>query len=121
MTFKPRYTVFVWIFAFLISSYFTFWVETKWGVYFYLYIPIAIILSVVLFGTNLKGKLDISMRVIAAIFLCLGLLLARYFICCSGEQGGMGVLFVGTPVLGLTLLIYTLLILIQWFKTLSRN
>ena len=104
MKFKLRHTVYFLIPAYLISAYFTFWQETSWGIHFYLYLPVAILLSVIVFGTNLTGKLGIAIRIVAAVLLILGLLLANHFVCCSGEQGGIGVLFIGAPVLCLSLI-----------------
>jgi len=116
MKFRLRHTVYFLIAAYLISAYFTFWVETSRGIHFYLYLPVAILLSVIVFGTNLTGKLGITMRIVAAVLLILGLSLANHFVCCSGEQGGIGVLFIGAPVLCLTLFLYLLFYVFQWRK-----
>lgn len=113
---KLRHITLLLFVIYLISSYFTFWVEVKWAFIFHLYLPIAILLSVALFGTSLVNKFDITIRVISIIFLIIGLGFAYKFVCCSGEQGGIGIMFLGAPILFLTFLVYSILWLIQRFK-----
>jgi len=113
MTFKRHYIALALIATYLISGYFTIWVEVSWAVYFYLFIPIVILSWIILFGTNLKRTFDVLFRVFTGILLLSGLLLANHFICCSGEQGSIGVLFIGAPILCVLVFTYLLLYLIQ--------
>ena len=113
---KRRYiTLFLFV-TYLALSYLAFWKQIDWAFMLQLYLPIAILLSVALFGTNLLNKFEVTIRVVSIIFLVIGLGLAYNFICCSGEQGGVGVMFLGAPILFLTFLVYLILWLIQKFK-----
>jgi hypothetical protein len=102
--------------VYLVSSYFSFWVETIWGLYGFLYLPIGIASSIILFGTNLRGVLDIIIRTVSAIILMAGLCYAYISVFSSGEQGSVGILFIGAPALFLIFLVYVVLWLIQRFK-----
>ena len=102
--------------AYLISSYFTFWVETSWRIYGFLLFPVVILSSVVLFGANLKGKLNIVIRLVSAIVLSAGLWFGLSGACCPGEQGAIGLLYIGQAALFLVFLAYLILWLIQRFK-----
>ena len=113
---KLRYITLLLFVTYLISSYLAFWVEIEWAFILQLCLPIAILISVVMFGTNLINKFDVTIRVISTIFLVIGLGFAFKFICCSGEQGGIGVMFLGAPILFLTFLVYFILWIIQKFK-----
>jgi len=102
--------------TYLLSSYLAFWVEVEWAFILHLCLPVAILSSVVIFGTNLKDKFDISIRTISGLSLILGLGFAYKSICCSGEQGGIGVMFIGVPVLFFTFLVYCILWSVQILK-----
>jgi len=98
-----------------------FWVEIEWAFIPFLFLPIAILGSIALFGTNLVGKYDLSIRAISIISLIVGLGLAYEFVFRSGEQGSVGVMVLGAPILFLNLLIYSVLWLIQRFKKVEFN
>lgn len=74
-----------------------------------------------LFGTTLQRKADIFFRALATLGLIAGLALANHYICCSGEQGAVGVLFIGLPLMITLLLIYTLLCLVQYIIKTRHN
>ena len=116
MIHKLRYSTLLLFILYLISNYYTFWVETDWGIYFYLYLPVAILISVILFGTNLTKNFNVIIRVTSTIFLLTGLGIAYKFICCSGEQGAAGTMIIGAPIIFLTFVVYVILWLIQKFK-----
>lgn len=99
--------------CYLVSIYFSFWCVTGWGLYGFLYLPIAIALSVILFGSNLRGVLDKIIRSVSAIVLFSGLSLVYYGVFFSGEQGSILILFMGAPMLCLIFLIYAALWLVQ--------
>ena len=116
ITFKFYFITLILFAVYLISSYFSFWVETTWGIYGFLYLPIGIASSIILFGSNLRGILDIVIRAVSAIILLSGLWYVYSGVCCSGEQGAVVIMFIGAPALFLIFLVYVVLWLIQRFK-----
>ena len=116
ITFKFYFITLILFAAYLISSYFSFWVETSWGIHGFLYLPIGIASSIILFGTNLRGILDIVIRAISAIILLASLWYVYSGVCCSGEQGAAVIMFIGAPALFLIFLAYVVLWLIQRLK-----
>jgi len=103
---KLRYLTLLLIVIYLLSSYLAFWVEIEGALFLYLCLPVAILSSVAIFGSNLKNRFDGTIRIISIIFLIIGLGLAYNFICCSGEQGSVGLMFIGAPILFLTFFVY---------------
>jgi hypothetical protein len=119
MTSKLIYITFFLVLTYLMSAYSVHWLEiTKYGILYLksFYLPIAILVSVILFGPNLKGKFSLFFRIITTVILVLGVSLSIYYwTSCSG-LGCMGLLFIGAIALGLTLIIYIALYIIQRFK-----
>lgn len=90
-----------------------------WTEYFFdlfLYMPIVVLTLILLFGINLGGKYDVTMRVASGVLLIAGLSFAYYSVCCAGEQGAVGILFIGLPTMGTLLILYFVLKLIQFLR-----
>jgi hypothetical protein len=98
------------------SAYSVYWLEiTKYGMLSlnWFYLPIAILVSVILFGPNLKGKFSLIFRIITTFILILGIFLSMYYWSSCSGLGCMGLMFIGSIALGLTLIIYISLYILQ--------
>lgn len=75
--------------------------------------PIPILSFVVIFGTSLGRVSNTILRAISLILLAGGLYQANRYICCSGEQGAVGVPFLVMFGMAIFLLMYSLLFAIH--------
>ena len=119
MTSKSIYITYFLVLIYLTSAYSVHWLEiTKHGILYLqsFYLPIAILVSVILFGPNLKGKFSLFFKIITTVILVLGISLSIYYWTSCRGLGCIGLLFLGAISLGLTLIFYIALYIIQRFK-----
>ena len=68
--------------------------------------PIASLLIIVLFGCGLTPIQDKIFRILAFVLLLVVICFSVYSVFYAGEQGAIGLIFVGIPSVGLCLLLY---------------
>lgn len=86
--------------------------------YLFAFLPIPILVLTIIFGSNLGHVSDLFLRLASAILLLGGLYQANQYICCSGEQGAVGVPIVIILVMSMYLLAYGLLAAMSLLKNL---
>ena len=119
MNYKFSYITCFFIFIYLISTYSIHLLNYKndWLFISYYFVqPIAILLSVVIFKTNLEGKISFIFRIGTAIVLLAGLCLGIYFWSTCNQLGCIVLLVLGLPALLLALIMYLTCYTVQWFK-----
>lgn len=121
MNIKFVYITYFLICAYLVSAYLFFWLEinTHWPFHLF-YLPLAIFLAVIFFGSVLKGKLAIIFKIAAAAILFCGAFFTIYTLSNCTGLGCISLLFLAPILLGLTLVIYIFYMRFKGLKKLKK-
>ncbi|MBX2868357.1 MAG: hypothetical protein KTR18_06755 [Acidiferrobacterales bacterium] len=83
---------------------------------FWLMIPMVSLLIILCFGCGLTPVQDSVFRIVAFVLLLIATCYSVYSVFYAGEQGAVGLIFVGVPTVALCLLLYTIFVLINQIR-----